>query len=225
VNVALYVRVSTTRQAEINLSIPDQLKQMRARCAQNGDVVVAEYVEPGATGTDDGRPVFREMIQDTEMVPPPFDAILVHSLSRFYREEVEFALYERSLKKRGVRIISITQETADDPVGNFSRRMINLFDDFSSKENSKHTRRGMKENAIQGFFNGSRAPFGYQAVIVPGVGNRGRAKKKLAVDEAEAIIVRKIFDVYEHGVAGKTMGLKQLATKLNADNILMRGGH
>jgi len=222
-NVVLYARVSTTRQAEINLSIPDQLKQMRARCAQNGDEIVCEYVEPGATGTDDSRPVFRGMIEDAEMRPAPFNAIIVHSFSRFFRDEVEFALYERSLKKSAVRVISITQQTSDDPAGNFSRRVFNLFDDYSSKENSKHTRRGMKENALQGFFNGSKPPFGYQAVAVAGVGNRGRTKKKLAIDEAEAVVVRKLFDLYEHGLVGAPMGYKNIAEHLNAEKILMRG--
>ena len=222
-NVVLYARVSTTRQADINLSIPDQLKQMRAHCAQIGDTIVTEYVEPGATGTDDARPAFRGMIEDAEMRPSPFSAIIVHSFSRFFREEIEFALYERSLKKCGVRIISITQQTSDDPAGNFSRRMFNLFDDYSSKENSKHTKRGMKENAIQGFFNGSKPPFGYQVVSAPGIGNRGRTKKKLAIDEAEAIVIRQLFDLYEHGLNGAPMGYKVIAEHLNARKILMRG--
>jgi DNA invertase Pin-like site-specific DNA recombinase len=34
--VALCARVSTKRQAENDLSIPDQLRQMRARCETNG---------------------------------------------------------------------------------------------------------------------------------------------------------------------------------------------
>ena len=44
------------------------------------------------------------------------------------------------------------------------RRIINLFDEHQSKENSKHTSRAMCENARQGFYNGSKAPFGYKTV-------------------------------------------------------------
>ena len=51
--VALYARVSTTRQAEQDLSIPDQLKQMRDWCASQGVLVAKKYVEPGASATDD----------------------------------------------------------------------------------------------------------------------------------------------------------------------------
>ena len=40
--VALYVRVSTTRQADNDLSIPDQLRQLNDWCKTNGHLVVHE---------------------------------------------------------------------------------------------------------------------------------------------------------------------------------------
>ena len=61
-HVALYARVSTTRQAENDLSIPDQLRQLRAWCEANDHTAILEYVEPGASATDDKRPVFQELI-------------------------------------------------------------------------------------------------------------------------------------------------------------------
>ncbi len=74
-NVALYARVSTTRQAENGLSIPDQLRQMRNWCERHGHVVVKEYVEPGASATDDKRPVFQTMVNDALMKPALFEAV------------------------------------------------------------------------------------------------------------------------------------------------------
>src|SRR5690349_16129185 len=98
--VALYARVSTTRQAEQDLSIPDQLRQMREWCDRNGFLVAQEYIEPGASATDDRRPVFQEMIADATLHPAPYEAIIVHSLSRFFRDSIAFGLYERNLAKR-----------------------------------------------------------------------------------------------------------------------------
>jgi DNA invertase Pin-like site-specific DNA recombinase len=40
---ALYLRVSTTRQAEADLSLPDQLKQLQAYCERRGWVVVDTF--------------------------------------------------------------------------------------------------------------------------------------------------------------------------------------
>jgi DNA invertase Pin-like site-specific DNA recombinase len=220
--VALYARVSTTRQAENDLSIPDQLRQMRDYCKAHGLAVAAEYVEPGASGTDDRRPVFQQMIADASLSPPPFDAIVVHSLSRFFRDALEFGLYERKLKRCGVKVISVTQQTGDEPSGEMARKLFSLFDEYQSKENAKHTLRAMKENARQGFWNGSRAPFGYRVVDVGVTGPRGRQKRRLEADPAEAEIVRRIFDLYLHGLNGRCMGMKTLTTYLNDHGITMR---
>jgi len=70
-HIALYARVSTTRQAENALSIPDQLRQMRQWAERNGHVVVREYVEPGDSATDDKRPVFQEMVNDATVTVLP----------------------------------------------------------------------------------------------------------------------------------------------------------
>ena len=59
---ALYMRVSTGRQAEHDLSIPDQRGQLKSWCSANGYFVVAEYVEAGASAVDDRRPSFQQMI-------------------------------------------------------------------------------------------------------------------------------------------------------------------
>lgn len=69
-HIALYARVSTTRQAENDLSIPDQLRQMRQWTERHGHVVVKEYLEPGNTATDDKRPVFQEMMADATVKGP-----------------------------------------------------------------------------------------------------------------------------------------------------------
>ncbi len=213
--VALYARVSTTKQAEKDLSIPDQLGQMRDWCARHGYSVAREYVEPGASATDDRRPVFQKMIVEaTEVSPAPFTAIIVHSQSRFFRNAVDFGLYERSLTRAGVELISMTQPRSEDPGGGMMRQLFSVFDEYQSAENSKHTLRAMKENARQGFFNGSRPPFGYRVVDTVLPGRRG-VKKRIEVDPTEAHVVRMIFDVYLSGHEGIEVGLKSVAELLN----------
>jgi site-specific DNA recombinase len=220
--VALYARVSTTRQADKDLSIPDQLRQMRNWCEKEGLVVGNEYVEPGASATDDRRPVFQQMISDATIKPSPYDAVIVHSLSRFFRDSLEFGLYERCLNKAGVRLISITQQTSDDSSGQMIRKIYSVFDEYNSKENGKHTLRAMRENARQGYFNGSKPPFGYKKIELNIPGAKGN-KKKLDIDEVEAGLVRQIFNLYLHGLHGHDMGTKQVAAYLNDHGILNRG--
>ncbi len=221
--VALYARVSTTRQADNDLSIPDQLKQMRDWSKTNGFDVAIEYIEPGASAKDDKRPAFQTMIMDATMKPSPYDAIIIHSLSRFFRDSLEFALYENRLKKAGVKLISISQQTSDDPSGEMARKMFSLFDEYQSKENGKHTLRAMKENARQGFYNGTRPPYGYKKVDASIKGNRGRMKKRIVPDEVESDIVRKLYNLYVNGHEGKRLGAKSIATLMNQQGYTLRG--
>jgi DNA invertase Pin-like site-specific DNA recombinase len=220
--VALYARVSTTRQAEKDLSIPDQLRQLRDWCKRNGHTIGAEYVEPGVSATDDRRPVFQKMIAEASVKPPPFEAIVVHSLSRLFRDFIEFALYERRLNKCGVKVVSITQQTSDDSAGEMARRIFSMFDEYQSKENGKHTLRAMKENARQGFFNGSRPPLGYKVLEVDLPAAKGK-KKRLVVDEAEAALVRRVFELYLNGLSGAEMGCNEIAAHFNSCGVLLRG--
>jgi len=55
-SAALYLRVSTGRQATSDVSLPSQRDVTRSHCETNGWIVVEEYVE-AATATDDRRPL------------------------------------------------------------------------------------------------------------------------------------------------------------------------
>jgi hypothetical protein len=79
---ALYLRVSTGRQAESDLSIPDQRRQLEAYCLNKNWSVAPELVEPGNTATDDKRPAFQAMIDLATEKPSTVDVVLVHSFSR-----------------------------------------------------------------------------------------------------------------------------------------------
>ncbi len=55
---ALYLRVSTARQAEHDVSIPDQKRQGEAYCEARGLQLVETFIEPGASAT---MPVLRHL--------------------------------------------------------------------------------------------------------------------------------------------------------------------
>src|SRR5689334_14988527 len=92
---ALYMRVSTARQAEQDLSIPDQRRQAEAYCRAKGWSIDSEFVEPGATAIDSRRPEFQRMMDAALARPPAFNAIVVHSFSRFFRDHFELEFYVR----------------------------------------------------------------------------------------------------------------------------------
>jgi len=209
-----YYRVSTGRQSDANLSIPSQRQATRSFCERKGWTIATEFVEPGATATDDQRPEFQKMIERACDDDRPFDVVLVYSFNRFFRDGFGMEMYIRKLAKVGVRLISITQELGEDPSQVMMRQIIGLFDEYQSRENGKHVRKAMIENANQGFYNGSPVPLGYKAVEVE---KRGiRIKKKLAVDPVEAETVRLIFRLYREGDGTSgPLGVKKVTSWLN----------
>ena len=220
-HAAIYVRVSTARQAERDLSMPDQIAQCRQFCDQRGWEIVQVFEEPGASALDEGRPVFQELIYRATGPDRPFDFVVVHSLSRFSRDALHSELYVRKLRKAGAELVSITQDIGQDASGEFIRKVLNVFDEHQSRENAKHVHRAMMENTRQGFWNGSSPPFGYKTIVAERRGSKD--KKALVIDEAEAPLVRMVFDLAT-GVTGRPMGIKAIALHLN-DRGFSRRGH
>ena len=220
---ALYLRVSTTRQAEHDVSIPDQRKQGEAYCASRGYQLVETFVEAGASATNDRRPEFQRMIEAGTSKPAPFDVVVVHSFSRFFRDHFELEFNVRKLAKNGVKLVSITQEMGDDPMHVMMRQIMALFDEYQSKENGKHVIRALKENARQGFWNGSLPPIGYRVVDAEQRG--AKMKKKLEIDPLHADTVRLIFRLASEGDGTSgPMGVKNIVNHLNKHRMFTRNG-
>jgi site-specific DNA recombinase len=122
-----------------------------------------------------------------------------------------------------VRLVSITQELGDDPAQVMMRQIIGLFDEYQSRENGKHVRKALIENARQGFCNGSPIPLGYKSIEVEIRG--ARIKKKLAIDAVEAETVKLIFRLYRQGDGTfGLLGVKKLTSWLNERGYRTRRG-
>ena len=154
---------------------------------------------------------------------PPFDVVVVHSFSRFARDHSRWNIQVRRLRKAGVRLVSITQDLGEDPMSVMVRQVFALFDEYQSKENAKHTLRAMQENARQGFWNGSKAPYGYAVVATEQRG--AKTKKRLAIDPVEAEVVRLIFRLFREGDGTSgPMGVKAITSWLNSHGYRTRLG-
>ena len=220
---ALYLRVSTVRQAEHDVSIPDQRRQGEAYCASRGYQLIETFVEAGASATNDRRPEFQRMIEAGTSKPAPFDVVVVHSFSRFFRDHFELEFNVRRLAKNGVKLVSITQEMGDDPMHVMMRQIMALFDEYQSKENAKHVLRAMNENARQGYWNGARPPIGYRIVAAEQRGSK--IKKKLEIDPLHAETVRLIYRLFLEGDGTSgPLGVKAITCHLNERRIFTRDG-
>ncbi len=213
--VALYVRVSSEKQAEKDLSIVAQLKALREYAGKHGWTVVTEFKDEAESARTANRPAFQEMIGHAKRADKPFDAILIWKFSRFARNREDAIIYKALLRKRGVSVISMNEQIEDSPAGKMLEGMIEVMDEFYSANLGQDTIRGLKENASRGFLNGCSS-MGYKAKKVMD-GNNMRSKSEL--DETYAPIIKRIFKM---SLAG--LGLKEIAKTLNAEGIKTNKG-
>ena len=222
-NIAIYARVSTERQAEQGMSIDDQINQITKWAEENKHSIIEVYSELGASAFEGSRPVFQKMVDDALSLDHPFDAIVVHSQSRFFRNNYERAFYEQLLEKNDVQVRSITQPLPEDEnTANLVKNVVGIIDEYQSRENSKHVIRCLRANAEQGFFNGSKPPYGYQSIKTD-IPSRTGYKKRLAIDVQEAEVVKLIFKLSLQGEDGISWGVKKIAEFLNRNGYTRRG--
>ena len=93
------------------------------------------------------------------------------------------------LRRKGVKVVSITEHADDSPTGKLMEAIIESVDEFYSENLAQEVVRGMREAASRGFFLGSKAPFGYKRVKV---NDGAKERPTLEVDPATAPVVKEI---------------------------------
>ena len=211
---ALYARVSSERQ-DVDLSVSAQLRALKDYAKANGYSVAREYVDEAESGRVADRPQFREMIEEGSKPNAPFEVILVWKFSRFTRKREHAVAFKSMLRRKGIRVVSITEHADDSPTGKLMEAIIESVDEFYSENLAQDVVRGMRESASRGFFLGSTAPFGYKRIKV---GDGVKERPTLEVDPTTAPVVK---DVFESSLRGN--GLKEICKALNGRGITNRG--
>ena len=184
-NIVIYARYSSDRQTE--QSIEGQLKECYAYAERNGYNIVHEYIDRAISGTTDRRAEFQQMIEDS--AKKTFKAVLVYQLDRFARDRYDSAIYKRTLKKNGVRVLSARENISDDASGILVEGLLESMAEYYSAELSQKIRRGMDINAENCLSTGGNVALGFCV----------NKEKKIEVDPDIAPIVVEIFEMYAGG--------------------------
>ncbi len=129
---ALYARVSSDRQ-DVDLSVAAQLRALRDYAEKNGYLVAREYVDEAESGRIADRPQFQKMLDEAAKPEAPFKEILVWKFSRFTRKREHAVAFKAMLRRRGVRVVSITEHADDSPTGKLMEAIIESVDEFYSE--------------------------------------------------------------------------------------------
>ena len=172
---------------------------------------IREYVDEAESGWVDDRPQFNKMIEDARSPDAAFREILVWKFSRFTRKREHAVAYKSMLRRRGVRVVSITENADDTPSGKLLEGIIESVDEFYSENLAQEVRRGMREAASRGFWVASRTPYGYTRIMVQ---DGPKKRPKLEPDEETAYVVKRIFELADTG-----RGMLDIARSLNGEGI------
>jgi DNA invertase Pin-like site-specific DNA recombinase len=199
---AAYIRVSSGMQVETGASLPSQLTEIRAYCNKHSLALCEEYIytDAGESARTDDRPVFQAMISAARQKPSPFSVIVCWENSRFARSREDAITYKALLKRCGVELRFVKQDFEDTPMGAFMEGIVELVDEWYSKNLAVETRRGLIENARQGYSGGGTPPYGLRRVTT--TNEYGKEKAAREPDPETAPIVREIFEMR----ADKKMG-------------------
>lgn len=145
------------------------------------------------SGTHMNRPGLEEMLFDAGA--KTFDTLLVFRVDRLSRKVRELDLMVDDLTNNGIALKSITEpfDTAN-AAGKMMLQMLGVFAEFEHATIVERTKVGMEKKAKGGKFVGGNVPYGF--LLDP--------EKGLVVKEDEALIVRKMFQLYSFGKEGSS---------------------
>ncbi|MEG1686675.1 MAG: recombinase family protein [Angelakisella sp.] len=206
INVVAYCRVSTDSQDQRN-SLAEQEKFFAEFSKQKGYHLLRLYVDEGISGTQaKRRPQFMQLIKDSER--GEFTKVLTKDVSRFARNTLDFLENIRLLKKRGIACDFITSNMSSED-GELLLTVMATVAQEESSNTSKRVKFTKKRNAENG-----RVPN-----FVYGYRKENGDYFNLTVNEEEAAVVRRIFQLYTQG-----QGQNKIALTLNAEGIRTQRG-
>ena len=208
--VALYARVSSDRQ-DVDLSVSAQLRALRDYAEKHSYLVAREYVDEAESGRIADRPQFQKMLDEASKPEAPFKEILVWKFSRFTRKREHAVAFKAMLRRRGVRVVSITEQADDTPTGKLLEAIIESVDEFYSENLAQEVTRGMRESASRGFWVTTYAPYGYRKVYVQ---DGPKKRPKLELDPPSDAVARRIFDMVLQGSS-----ILDVTKALNAEGV------
>ena len=213
--IALYIRVSTDRQAEEGYSIEVQTERLTAFTKTfDGEVSFETYIDDGYSGASLERPAMERLIEDARK--RRLTHVCVYKLDRLSRSQKDtLHLIEDVFLPNDVAFISV-QESFNTATA-FGRAVVGILSVFAQLEREniyERTRSGMQKRVEAGYWpGGGGTPFGYdydqeQGILVP---------------NADAETVRRLYELYLRGFS-----LQSIADRLGlkyeklASQILLR---
>jgi site-specific DNA recombinase len=205
---ALYLRVSTDKQADEGFSLDAQHAKLEAYCLAQDWVICPDhiYVDAGISGKTTDRPQFQAMLQAAQA--GQIKRIVAIKLDRMARNVKSFLQIVEDLQAWDCALVLIKESfDTSTPHGKFALTMFAAMAELEAATITERVMTGKAQKASTGGYNGSRCPLGYTY-----------ANEQFQVSD-QAATVQGIFADF---IAGKT--LSAIAKQLNDCNAPTQAG-
>jgi len=216
--VAIYARVSTTEQAEEGYSIDEQERVLVNWCKDKGYIVHQVYADRGISGKSiQKRPALKQLLEDAKN--KLFDVVIVWKTNRLARNILDLLKIVEMFNQNYISFRSFTENhETETSSGKLQFHMMAAIAEFERNTISENVKMGMLARARAGKWNGGIV-LGYDLKDITEQGDK-RKHTKLAINDKEARIVRRIFELY---VAGN--GYKSIANQINKEGYRGKKGY
>ena len=170
---------------------------------------IVEYVDDGHSGTNFKRPGFEQMIRDAGK--GKIGTVIVKDLSRMGRDYIGVGNFlETMFPSMGIRIISVNDrwDSAEHPgqTMGLDTSFRTILYDMYSRDLSRKMKSSNAVRNKRGIYSTNLPPYGYQ--------KDPKDNHSLIIDEVEASVVKRVFDMFLSGTA-----IKEIAKTLTAENV------
>ena len=186
---AIYTRKSTDEGLEQSFNSLDAQREacnayILSQAGEGWSAVKDHYDDGGFSGGSMDRPAIKQLLGDVEA--GRVDVVVVYKVDRLTRSLADFARIVEILDKAGASFVSVTQAfNTTTSMGRLTLNVLLSFAQFEREVTGERIRDKIAQSKARGMWMGGHPPLGYDV--------RDRA---LHINEAEATIVRSIFERY-----------------------------
>ena len=205
-NVAIYARVSTQRQAKEGYSIPTQIEACRKKASEIGADSIREYVDDGYSGAYLERPALDDL-RDA-LAAKLHDVVIIYDTDRLARDMMVLLIVTEEIEKNA-KLVFVNSEYSHSPESQLFYKIKGSFAEYERLKIQDRMNRGGRGKIKTGKPIKDSKILGYDFV-----------NGQYIINPEEAEIVRQIFQLYLD-TAG---GYSKISTKLFEQGIMSVSG-
>ncbi len=187
VRCAVYTRKSSEEGLDMEFNSLDAQREaceayVASQKAEGWSVIRERYDDGGFSGGTIDRPALRQLLKDIEA--GLIDVIVVYKIDRLSRSLMDFAKLVEVFDRNSVTFVSVTQSfNTTSSMGRLTLNILLSFAQFEREVIGERIRDKVAASRKRGMWMGGFVPLGYDV-----------KDRKLVINDAEAAIVRMIFE-------------------------------